>query len=450
MSVGAKVILLQRIRDARAVVEDADALALHVVDEGDARRDLHSDDLIRRYVAEVHHEAADGVLRRCDEHALARVDGLGRDHVPPVGDGALHAVLEALVLRQLRVELQVPRLDGPDHRLAHRVAHVRDVGDVSVVVPRVHWAEGGHGRGPRGVAPAPHFELLLAKLGAHHALGEPREPAVHALVEPPALDDGQPERVQLLEHQPRGRDGPRQPRRVDHVKLNTVLGEEAACRHRLRRALRREGHVLPAREEAELVVLRLAVADDSHHLGLVAALPPPGRDLQTCHGFAREAGDGGGCAARRGRGELQLRALHVLGRAHGAELCAKGAGGDARGRVTERRLLARHPLEVGGVCEELREARKHGLAVAARAEVLHEGGAALRRLLHRRLGRLAHAQRALGTLLEAVDERAASRDGNHGICLLLREPLNLCHNGCQGELVADDEDVLPAAQLRGD
>ena len=52
-----------------------------------------------------------------------------------------------------------------------------------------------------------------------HLLGQTGQRAVHTFVEPPALDDGDPEAVQLVDHHPGGFYSARQPTRVHYVEL---------------------------------------------------------------------------------------------------------------------------------------------------------------------------------------------------------------------------------------
>jgi hypothetical protein len=70
------------------------------------------------------------------------------------------------------VELEAAGLDRADYRLAHGLAHVGHVGDVTRVVARVEGRERRDGRRPRRVAAPPELELLVAIPAAQEAEGK--------------------------------------------------------------------------------------------------------------------------------------------------------------------------------------------------------------------------------------------------------------------------------------
>mmetsp|Transcript_35384 Transcript_35384/g.75577 ORF Transcript_35384/g.75577 Transcript_35384/m.75577 type:complete len:306 (-) Transcript_35384:575-1492(-) len=245
----------------------------------------------------MHEEASDRVLGGGDQHRLARLDPRWLDHIDVVGDRPLHAVFERLGARQLAVDAESAHGERTDQSLFDRDADVKHVLDVALVVTGVVGREGVHRRRWRIVGASPEFELLLAVLGAGPLLGETGERAVHALVEPPRLVDGRPEAVDLGQHEPGSLDRAREPRGVDHVEEEAVRSEQLPCLGGFLPALGRERRVLPTSEEAELVVLRLAMADDDQRLD-------DGRLGLWC---SRRRGEGGkrrrGSGAESGRGK---------------------------------------------------------------------------------------------------------------------------------------------------
>mmetsp|Transcript_960 Transcript_960/g.2994 ORF Transcript_960/g.2994 Transcript_960/m.2994 type:complete len:365 (-) Transcript_960:755-1849(-) len=177
------------------------------------------------------------------------------------------------------------------------VPHVTDV------VARVVAREGVDGRRPRVEAAPPELELLLAVLRFGLLLGQTGERAVHPLVEPPRLVDGDRDGVELRQHQPGCLNGARQPRGVDHVDCHAVSGQHPAGGDGLGPPLRRQLGVLPAGEKAQLVVVRLAVPDDDHPLPAL----PVGRARSRRRSSYRVTPSR--LVARRSRGALTSRGV---------------------------------------------------------------------------------------------------------------------------------------------
>ena len=79
--------------------------------------------------------------------------------------------------------------------------------------------------------------------------------------------------VHTYHDEPRRFNGTLEPRSVHDVELDAVPREQSARGDRLGTTLGSERDILPAREEPELVVSRLAVPDDDDMLLLVPLCP---------------------------------------------------------------------------------------------------------------------------------------------------------------------------------
>ena len=123
----------------------------------------------REYAGRENDDAAKRIAVRSDEDVLASVDG-GNERGLEVGDGSSGGEFEGFTVRRWNV-----------------------------------------------VGTTPDVDLVCAVLVTGSVLVEPLKVAVHALVEPPALDDRHPERVELLQGEPGRLDGAREPRRIHSV-----------------------------------------------------------------------------------------------------------------------------------------------------------------------------------------------------------------------------------------
>mmetsp|Transcript_2768 Transcript_2768/g.5761 ORF Transcript_2768/g.5761 Transcript_2768/m.5761 type:complete len:283 (+) Transcript_2768:109-957(+) len=148
----------------RALTLDRLEVLVELVHERDARRDLERGDLLVGDGVEALEDPPDRVAVGCDEDRLASLKG-GRDVRVPVGQRALDRVLEALGEGDVR---------HSDVRIL-------------VIVPRPVGTARLDGRRRSREGAAPLLHLLVAVLGDGLLLVETCEPAVHALVEPPAL-----------------------------------------------------------------------------------------------------------------------------------------------------------------------------------------------------------------------------------------------------------------------
>mmetsp|Transcript_9166 Transcript_9166/g.20240 ORF Transcript_9166/g.20240 Transcript_9166/m.20240 type:complete len:298 (-) Transcript_9166:583-1476(-) len=212
----------------------------------------------------MHQYAAYGVLVAGDEDPLALGDRLRHDLFGVEGYGSVHARLEGFGLGELAVHLEPSVLDAAEQRLGQGVAHVLDVFFQAVVVARIVSGVGGDVGGRHVVAAAPDLEPVLAVDVPDHFLALPRERPVVSLVEPPALDEGQPVAVELLHDVVRGLYGAREPAGVDDVELETVLLQQFSAGDGISDAVGSEGGVLPSCEEGELVMGGSSVANEDH------------------------------------------------------------------------------------------------------------------------------------------------------------------------------------------
>ena len=121
----------------------------------------------------------------------------------------------------------------------------------------------------------PDENLLVTVLGGGIGLVQALQGAVVALVELPALDDGQPLAVHLLEHEVKSVDGALQAGGVADVEVEAGLLEGTAAGGSLLLASLGQLDVGPAGEQVELVPLGLAVTDkDELHRVFCHASPP--------------------------------------------------------------------------------------------------------------------------------------------------------------------------------
>ena len=86
---------------------------------------------------------------------------LALDRVDPIGDGPVHAILEALGTRQLAMDADLTRLERADERLLCGPADIYLIDEVARVVAGVVMREGRDGRRLGVVRATPFLELLL-------------------------------------------------------------------------------------------------------------------------------------------------------------------------------------------------------------------------------------------------------------------------------------------------
>jgi hypothetical protein len=224
-----------RPRGRRGTVVELDAV-------GDSGRDLELGDLVLPDAVEHHAKGADGVAVRYHDHRPATYRLLAQvvdDDVAEVGSDARHDVLQALGRRdELRGHVAVARVLAAGARVAVGQRRRRHV-----------------------VRAAPELDLFHAELVGGLLLVLAGEVPVVALVEPPAALDRQPRATRDVQGDLGGADGPREHRRVQHAQVETVLaGEQLTGAAGLVLSLAGQVHVLPAREQVELVPFGLAMA----------------------------------------------------------------------------------------------------------------------------------------------------------------------------------------------
>mmetsp|Transcript_66948 Transcript_66948/g.178293 ORF Transcript_66948/g.178293 Transcript_66948/m.178293 type:complete len:313 (-) Transcript_66948:70-1008(-) len=217
------------------------------VHEGRPRGDLQPGDCVVRDVLDVLQDGTDGVPVRGDKNGLPGLER-GSDLRLPEGHHARDGVLEAL---------------------RHGDVLVLEV-RVLCLLARVVLAVLLDGRGRDVEAPAPDLHLLGAVLLHRLLLVQAGESSVHALVQAPALHDGDVHLVGLLESVVEGLDGALEDRGVADVEPQALLLDERPCALCLSDALLGEVHVDPASEAIVHIPLGLAVArEDEHGVRLV-------------------------------------------------------------------------------------------------------------------------------------------------------------------------------------
>mmetsp|Transcript_27249 Transcript_27249/g.64328 ORF Transcript_27249/g.64328 Transcript_27249/m.64328 type:complete len:284 (+) Transcript_27249:95-946(+) len=201
-------------------------------------RDVELGDHILGDVVEMLDQRAERVAVRRDQQLLSLLD-LRHEGVVPQRHEALDNVRERLRQRELRVaqEVVLGLLAGVEF------------------VARLH-----HGRGDV-IGAAPDEDLVLSMLLNCLGLVQPLEPAVHALVQTPVLDDRQMHAVHVLKDVPGSLDGALESRSVHHVELELLLHQGLGSAVRLRNARGGEGDVDPTSESILDVPLALTVAD---------------------------------------------------------------------------------------------------------------------------------------------------------------------------------------------
>mmetsp|Transcript_37182 Transcript_37182/g.88997 ORF Transcript_37182/g.88997 Transcript_37182/m.88997 type:complete len:261 (-) Transcript_37182:1628-2410(-) len=247
---------------ASPIVKECDTLPPYIVNKWQTVGQVK---LVHRFlgnVAQVHQDAPDRIFMTRNQHPLSILDCLGHDAFGIKRYGAVHAIPQTLRLGKLAVHLNLPRLDAAINRLAERNAQVPHLLSPPVVVPGIVQRIRRYSRRLDLEAASPFLELVFAVLVCDHLLALSGQGTVHSLVQPPALDDGEPSFVELINAVPSGLDCPLKPARVDDIELKSVHLEKPARASGVLDTLWRQRRVFPAGEKSENVVGRPAMADE--------------------------------------------------------------------------------------------------------------------------------------------------------------------------------------------
>mmetsp|Transcript_2262 Transcript_2262/g.6501 ORF Transcript_2262/g.6501 Transcript_2262/m.6501 type:complete len:466 (-) Transcript_2262:812-2209(-) len=259
---------------------------VELVDERDGVRHVDERDLLLGHPLDLHHQPAQHILRRHDQHRRDLVLAPARLRV---GERRVHRRTHALA--QLAVQ------KGPQPLLAvlERLGARGEVAAAVEVVPpvdRLDQSRVAPGRRPVAEAAPPALHLLqpvrLDAIGLDSAL----QLAVVSLVEPPRVLHRRPLQVHLVEGEPRRLDGPLEKGRVHHGDpLDAGHLEHLARQPRLLAASVGEVGVGPARENLVVVEGALPVPQQHerapHPLLLARDLEEPRREAKLLEVGAR-------------------------------------------------------------------------------------------------------------------------------------------------------------------
>mmetsp|Transcript_28437 Transcript_28437/g.83635 ORF Transcript_28437/g.83635 Transcript_28437/m.83635 type:complete len:280 (+) Transcript_28437:1279-2118(+) len=122
--------------------------------------------------------------------------------------------------------LVLPEWGGPAHTVQKRFRErnlLRGQIPVTSIPPRPVLVRSTDRRGPGAERTSPRLHKFVAELLCRLRLAQTSEGPIHALVEAPALEDGQVHLVQLLKEERRGTDGALQAGGEDNVNFKSTL-----------------------------------------------------------------------------------------------------------------------------------------------------------------------------------------------------------------------------------
>lgn len=228
---------------AEVIVSDGLEIGVELIDEGNSCGDVEGDNLLVRDLIEILDQSPQTVSVGGDQNLLPG-SNCGRNGLIPEGGEAIDGVFETFGERD----------EG-------RV----DVG-VFGVVPGVHGVVLGHERGRDVVRPSPDRDLFLSVQGSGLGLVQTLKTAVHALVEAPRADDGDPVKVELVLDVEERLDGALEDAGEGDVKDKVVVLEDLSCGDRFGLSCGREVGVKPAAEAVLKVPRAFSVADDDERV----------------------------------------------------------------------------------------------------------------------------------------------------------------------------------------